>query len=367
MIFMSYAASLKAFRWDLIAGARDRAMAVTVVGPFPEGYRDLGLLSQYGVGAIRLDILNHRVDLLRDLRSLLETYRVLQAAGPHIVLAYTLKPILIAGLGSRSARVPKRVAWLTGLGYWSKAEYGTWPRRLVPLLTGFSLRAFNDVLVQNSHDEHVVRRKKWVGQNIRITRTPGSGVRLDKFRPAELPTVPTFLMMARVVSQKGVREYLEACEILKKLNPHWQFEYAGEPYGDLALLNMLEDAHIRGIIHYFGYVENAEKLLRSCSVYVLPSYYAEGQPRTVIEALATGRPVITTSAAGCNETIENGKEGLLVPPGDSGALADSMLELGNDGSLVIQMGAAARRRAVRHYDSAAVANLVLDTIALPHR
>ena len=146
-------------------------------------------------------------------------------------------------------------------------------------------------------------------------------------------------MLSRVMFSKGIREYLNACEIVKKKYPAVRFMLLGACEGiqDSISPEILSSYVERGIIEHFGETDNVADYYKQCSVYVLPSY-REGTPRTVLEAMAMGRPIITTDAPGCKETVINGKNGFLVPVMDPQALADKMIEFIKDPELIEKMG-----------------------------
>jgi glycosyltransferase involved in cell wall biosynthesis len=159
-------------------------------------------------------------------------------------------------------------------------------------------------------------------------RVHGSGVDLEAFPPEPLPDAPVFLMLARLVADKGVREYVAAARHVKQRHPDAVFQLAGGLDLNPAAIQREEVQawEQEGVIQYLGTVRPVQPALAACRFYVLPSY-REGTPRSVLEALATGRPVITTDAPGCRETVVHGKNGLLVPPRDLDALASAITQL----------------------------------------
>tara|TARA_B110000037_G_scaffold111979_1_gene129143 strand:- start:1089 stop:1694 length:606 start_codon:yes stop_codon:yes gene_type:complete len=156
----------------------------------------------------------------------------------------------------------------------------------------------------------------------------GSGVDLDLYPFSPLPKKPIFLMLARLLIDKGVREYAEAARIVKAQFPKVIFQLAGRLDSNPSTIssNELNFWINEGFIQYLGEISSVQKSLTSCRFYVLPSY-REGTPRSVLEAMATGRPVITTDTPGCRETVIDGKNGLLVSPKNSKSLANAMIQL----------------------------------------
>ncbi|WP_416140909.1 glycosyltransferase [Halomonas sp. HK25] len=173
------------------------------------------------------------------------------------------------------------------------------------------------------------------------------------FPPRPLPQAPVFLMLARLMVDKGVREYLEAARRVKRQYPEARFQLAGALDPNPASIRQAElDAWIReGTIEYLGKLHGVQAALAGCRYYVLPSYYREGTPRSVLEAMATGRPIITTDAPGCRETVDPDINGYLVPTHDSEALAAAMLRLlAADNQSVEAMAVAGLDRVARLFD-----------------
>lgn len=151
---------------------------------------------------------------------------------------------------------------------------------------------------------------------------------MERFKRNPLPEGNTFLMVSRILKQKGVREYFEAAKIVKKKYPETEFLYVGaEDKTQLALnLDEVRSEFLNtGIINYCGESNDVPSYIAKCTCFVLPSYYREGVPRTLLEALAMGRPILTTNTVGCRETVKEGKNGFFVPIKDSKTLADKML------------------------------------------
>ena len=156
----------------------------------------------------------------------------------------------------------------------------------------------------------------------------GSGVDLNAYPVSPIPTKPIFLMISRLLVDKGVREYVQAAKIVRSRFSNAIFQLAGfldeNPAGISS--NELKSWINKGDIQYLGKIKSVQSILKSCRYYVLPSY-REGTPRSILEALSTGRPVITTDVPGCRETVIHKKNGLLVPEKDPQALAHAMVRL----------------------------------------
>jgi glycosyltransferase involved in cell wall biosynthesis len=189
-------------------------------------------------------------------------------------------------------------------------------------------------------------------------------VDLSYFQPTSLPEAPVFLLIARLLWSKGIREYVGAALKVREQVPHARFQLAGFlDEGPDAVTDAELDGWIKAGIEYLGPLEDIRPAMAGASVYVLPSY-REGTPRTVLEAMAMGRPVITTDAPGCRETVRNRVNGLLVPTRDVDSLAAAMTILAEDSAVRSAMGAEARRIAEGKYAAEAVAMSVLAHLSL---
>jgi glycosyltransferase involved in cell wall biosynthesis len=315
----------------------DIAAQVRALGAEPVSIR-LGRTSLNPFGAIAT---------LRNLR------RTLRAIGPDIVFAYTIKPIILGAAAARSAGVPRFVCLVTGLGY--AFTGGLEPKRLLSRMIGKKMykRAFGNAFLaafQNRDDLGEFRRLGLVPPSLRTIVINGSGVDIDHYASSPLPDGPSFLMITRLLKDKGVREYARAAGRLKAERPNLRISLVGvldvSPDG----ISKAElDALLATGIDYSGLQIDVRPAIRAHSVYVLPSY-REGTPRSVLEAMAMGRAVITTDAPGCRETVTDGVNGLLVPPRDWEALYRAMRRLVDEPELIAPMGAQARRIAEEKYD-----------------
>lgn len=273
---------------------------------------------------------------------------------PDVVIAYTVKPVVLGALANRDARF---VAIITGLGY--AFTGGAQLRRRVSAVAAkflyrLALARADVILFQNPHDLEYFRALGVVPRSARVGLLAGSGVELDRFSPVPLPSGARFLMAARLLGDKGVREFAFATVRVKRHCPGAHIALAGFFDGSPDSVGASElAAMIDAGVAYLGHVDDIRPAISDCSIYVLPSY-REGTPRSVLEAMAMGRAIITTDAPGCRETVEHGRNGLLVPPRDGEALANAMIELARDPDRVARMGVESRRIAMEKFDVTAV-------------
>jgi glycosyltransferase involved in cell wall biosynthesis len=259
--------------------------------------------------------------------------------------------------------VPRFVALVTGLGY--AFTEGRQPRRLLSRLIAKTLyrRAFaraSVAIFQNPDDREEFRRLGLLPAELPTFLVAGSGVDLNLFRPAPLPHQPAFLMIGRLLGDKGVREYADAAARLKRAYPGVRLMLAGwlDESPDSISQSELDDVIARGV-EYLGRLDDVRPAIAAASIYVLPSY-REGTPRSVLEAMAMGRAIITSDAPGCRQTVEEGVNGLLVPPRDADSLYRAMERLVLRPELIAPMGAQSRRMAVERFDARHVAEELLE-------
>jgi glycosyltransferase involved in cell wall biosynthesis len=305
---------------------------------------------------------------LADLSTLFALRRLMRALKPGHVLAYTIKPVIYGLLAARLASVPNRFALITGLGYAFTGEATGLRgalRAVVRRLYALSLRGAHKVFFQNPDDRELFLSLGIVGKATPTAIVNGSGIDVSAYAVAPLPQGADFLLIARLLGDKGVREYVEAARKVRAQHPEASFSLVGWIDGNPDAIAQGElDAWVNeGAIRYLGRMDDVRPALAACSVYVLPSY-REGTPRTVLEAMAMGRPVITTDAPGCRETVKDGDNGFLVPVKSVDALAEAMLRFIREPALREAMGRRSREVAEDKYDVHKVNAVMLRAMGL---
>ncbi|MEQ1505412.1 MAG: glycosyltransferase family 4 protein, partial [Myxococcota bacterium] len=366
VVVSGLARSLVSFRGPLLA--RFVALGHEVVAMAPEAEAPAGL-DALGVSYRPLRLDRAGTDARSDLRaigSLAATFRELR---PEVVLGYNVKPMVYAMLAAAAVRVPRRYALVTGLGYLFLDD-GTRRQRLVrwvarPMYRA-ALTAATGVFVQNPDDERDLRDAHVLPRRKPTIRVMGSGIDVRAFPTVPVPDGPArFLFVGRLLRDKGVFEFVDAARAVRARHPEVTFAIAGglDPNPSSVGADVLRGWERDGTVAYLGEVPDVRPHLRACTVFVLPSY-REGTPRSVLEAMATGRAAITTDAPGCRETVSDGDNGLLVPVRDAGALAAAMERFVADPSLAVRMGAAGRRRAEQLFDVERVVSTMVAAMRL---
>jgi glycosyltransferase involved in cell wall biosynthesis len=369
VVMASYARSLVILRRHLLAALAARGHEVIALAPddVPEVREELGRI---GVAFRTIALERTGTNPWRDLRAVAGLVALLRELRPGAMLSYTAKPVIYGGLAARAAGVPHVFALVTGLGY-AFIEQGTLRGRLVGALVRrlyrASLGGAEAVLFQNADDRDLFRELGLIG-SAAVTKTvitDGSGVDLAAFAVAPLPARPVFLLIGRLLRDKGVVEYAAAARIVRRAVPEARCLLLG-PYdtNPTALARSEIEGWVReGIVEYLGETTDVRPHIAAASVVVLPSY-REGIPRSVLEGMAMGRAIVATDVPGCRQTVEDGVTGDLVPARDAEALAAAMLRLARDPEKVAAMGAAGRARAAARFGVERVTQTILAAMCL---
>lgn len=320
-----------------------------------------------GAEPVEIPLRNVSMNPLALLRSLRALRRLIREIRPDVVIAYTIKPVIVAALAARAERVPTIVSLITGVGY--AFTGGREPKRVASraaatILYRLALNRSDLVIFQNRDDESLFRQLHLVPRNKTTHRINGSGVDLDRFSPVPLPPGISFLMISRLLRDKGIREFAQAAMRLKSTHPDVPIVLVGpfDPSPDSFTPAEL-DQLIKCGIDYKGPLEDVRPAIADCSVYVLPSY-REGTPRSVLEAMAMGRPIITSDAPGCRETVVDGENGFLVQPRNADSLYEAMRRFAEMPELAPKMGSASLQLVRTKFDAAKVNATLLALVGL---
>lgn len=342
LVNASYAPSLTNFRGPLLAAMVQAGHNVHASAP--------GLEGEMAQRMRAIGVTPHNVPLdragsnpLADIAYFKAMSQLVRTVRADLVLGYTIKPCIWGSLAARVNRVRSH-SLITGLGYAFMSGSGM-KQRIVSAVSRrlwrMATAANTTVIFQNPDDERDFIAAGALADPVKARQVAGSGVDMAHYGRVGLPPQPVFLMISRLLGNKGVREYGRAAAQLVSQGVGARFQLAGffdeGPDGiDRAELQTWVD----GGLEYLGPLDDVRPALAQASVYVLPSY-REGTPRSVLEAMAMGRPVITSDAPGCRETVIDGHNGLLVPPRDVKATAAAMLTMAQDADRRAQMGEAA--------------------------
>jgi glycosyltransferase involved in cell wall biosynthesis len=353
LLIAGFPDSLLHFRGPLIDALLEASQEIHVAAPNLSATSPVRLeLEARGVTVHEIPLRRTGTNPLADLQLVLHLVRLMFRTRPDRVLGYTIKPVIYGTLAATFARVPKRFALITGLGYafQGDGERGLL-RSLVQRLYAMALRSTHKAFFQNPDDESLFRTLKLLPTCVPSCVVNGSGVDVAAFKVAPLPAGTRFLLIARLLGDKGVREYVEAARRVRDRYPKATFSLVGwiDENPDAIRKDELDAWIKEGVIEYLGRLNDVRPAIAGCSVYVLPSY-REGTPRTVLEAMAMGRAIITTDAPGCRETVVDGDNGILVPVKAVDELVEAMLRFIEEPELAARMGQHSRLIAEEKYD-----------------
>ena len=361
LMICSYLPSALNFRGKLLEAIQAKGYEIHVFAPDLTDFADeLNQLQQLGYQIHEIPMQRTGTNPLKDLNTLMRMYCLIRQIKPDVVLSYTIKPVIYGTLAAWLAGVPKRYALITGLGY-AFQNVGSGKRslfqKMVYGLYGYALKHADKVFFQNPDDLKLFQDMHLLEANKPTVVVNGSGVNVQDFEVMPLPlneqgiVKASFLLIARLLGDKGVREYAEAARIIKAKYPETEFHLVGWIDDNPSAISQAElDAWVsEKTVNYWGKLSDVRPAIAASSVYVLPSY-REGTPRTVLEAMAMGRAVITTDAPGCRETVANGVNGYLVGVKSVDDLVQAMQYFIEDPKLITYMGQRSREIVLNKYD-----------------
>lgn len=353
LLIASFSESIIKFRGPLIAGLLESGFRVHVAAPGLEPDSPVALrLAEMGVAMHDIPMSRAGTSALADARLVLTLANLMRSVRPEYTLAYTIKPVVYGTIAAWLAQVPRRFALITGLGYAFTGARKGLLTRIVMRLYALALKRASKVFFQNPDDERQFREMGLLPIGIPSVVVNGSGVDLASYTVQPLPAgAPIFLMIGRLLGDKGVREYAQAAQRIRAVNADVRFRLVGWIDSNPDAITQSElDAWISdGTLEFLGKLDDVRLAIAESTVYVLPSY-REGTPRTVLEAMAMGRPIITTDAPGCRETMIDGENGYLGPVKSVDALVAAMQRFIDNPDLAARMGQRSRQIAEDKYD-----------------
>ena len=291
-------------------------------------------LKAKGIIVHPLELSRSGTSLFSEFKTFTQIFSAIKLIKPNIVHSITIKPVIYGNIIARLLKVPIRVSSISGLGYVfiNQGIKSKLFRRLISVLYRMSLHGAKAIIFQNKSDRDVLKQMRAVTpeQEVHIR---GSGVSLEEYPVTKEPTeAPVVMLVARLLIDKGVNEFVEAAKILKLKRSDIRMILVGDiDLGNRKSITTKQLNHWldEKIVEHWGYKNNIAKTMSQANIIVLPSY-REGLPKSLIEAAACGRAVITTDVPGCRDAIEVNKTGLLVPVKSVKPLADAILKLVHD-------------------------------------
>ena len=349
------------FRKGIVLELINHGFEVVVVSPKDE-YVDK--LCDLGCQHININVDNKGINPINDLYLTFQYLKIFYQVDPNVILTYTVKPNIYGSLAAYILSIPI-VNNISGLG--TAFIRGGLLGRIVNFLYKISLRKSEHVFFQNYDDENLFLKKNLVTKD-QVSVLPGSGVNLEYYQPQKSNIFNKdqgefiFLLIARLIWDKGIQEYVSAARIVKEYSPTSRFQILGFLGVDnqTAVPRSQVDLWVtEGVIEYIGVAKDVRPYIDSSNCVVLPSY-REGVPKTLLEAAAMGRPIITTKVEGCKEVVDDGVNGYLCNARDDKDLAEKMkIMLTTSSKDIVQMGLSGRKKMEKEFDEKIVINMYL--------
>ncbi len=350
-------------RLSLAKALKARGCEVTVAAAVERGFRQA--IEAQGLRFIPLRLERRSRSISKELASLWELLQLYRVERPDLVHHVTIKPVLYGSLAAKVTRIPAVINTIPGLGYVFRQSgfRGRLLKQIVSLaywvaLSGRSAR----VIFQNPDDQATFVTNKLVNPE-RAVLIRGSGVNIHQFTPSPEPNGPPIVLLAsRLLWDKGINELVEASRALRQRTAECRIVLVGVPDDEspnAVPAKTLAKWQSEGLIEWWGLRDDMPSVLGMSSIVTLPTYYPEGVPKILLEAAASGRPIVTTDTPGCREIVRHGENGLLVPPCDPAALAEAIWTLLSDSGLRARMGACGREIASAEFSEEYVINCTL--------
>lgn len=366
-VLSSHTPSLFWFRIDMMREFLNNGHTVIALGTDPEAEWQ-EKFKEFDIEYKQLSVERNGFNPFKDFKTLAELINFINDEKPDKIFAYQAKTVIYGSIAARLNGITEVYPLIAGLG--SIFRGSGLKNKIVGAILKMEYKVAcscsKKVFFQNNDDRSEFIRLGLIEAEKTVIIN-GSGVNLEKFKQAPLPEQPAFLLIGRLIRDKGVIEYLEACKKIKKEYPQVRCMLVG-PYDTNPsaikpeeLKSYIDD----GIVEYFGEQNDVRQFIAQCSTYVLPSYH-EGTPKTVLEAMAMGRSIITTNAPGCRETVKNNINGYLVEVKDIKEIVEKMKYLIANPVLNLKMGKASLEIVKEKYDVKNVNQTIMNTIGLTY-
>ncbi len=324
------------------------------------------MISELGASYVQVSGKRTGTNIFQDLKMIREYEKMFKREKPDICFLYMAKPLAYGGIAAIRCGIKHVYVFHNGMqmAFFSKGIKNAVLRVILKFLYRRVLPKCEKVFEMCHSDEKRLLDWKMVKRE-NLIYVEGSGVNMEEFKRVSLPKEPVVLMLARLVWSKGIREYIEAAKIVKKDHPEVRFMLLGPLDENAEALSKEELDRIvnEGIVEYYGYAYDVRPYIEKCSIFTLPSYH-EGKGRAILEAEAMARPIVTTNAPGCSETVIDGENGYIVEVKSAQALADKILVLAQDEKLREEMGEKSYQLCLERYDVRKVNHNILKAMSL---
>jgi glycosyltransferase involved in cell wall biosynthesis len=351
VVLSSHTSSLFWFRMDMMKDFIKKGHKVIALGSEPEADWK-GKFQEHNIQYRQLYVERNGLNPLKDLRTFRSLHEFMKKERPDKVFAYQAKTVVYGSIAAKLNGIYEVFPLIAGLGsiFRGKGFKNRIVKTIMKMQYWAACKCSKKVFFQNLDDKHEFIQNRLINDDKAVIIN-GSGVDIEKFKPTPFPKEPAFLFIGRLIKDKGIMEYLKACKEVKRKYPNIRCLLVGPYDSNPSALKPEElNSYIEsGIIEYFGEQSDVRPFIAQCSTYVLPSYH-EGTPKTVLEAMAMGRSIITSDAPGCRETVTDGVNGYLIKVKDTQGLVNKMEYLISDREVRQNMGAESVKIARSKYD-----------------
>ncbi|MBC3758992.1 glycosyltransferase family 4 protein [Hyunsoonleella sp. SJ7] len=369
MLIASLAFSLNQFRGDMIKHLIKNGYAVYGAAPNMDIPKNFEMVKSTGAVPVDIELSRTGLNPIKDIQSIMSLRKKIKKHEINIVFSYTIKPVIYGSIAARSLNIAT-FSLITGLGY---TFSGTSLRSdflqfFSRTLYRIALKKNKVVIFQNRDDHQLFLDKKILTKSQKYGIVSGSGVNLDEYkfrRKAYTSGKIVFVFVARLIEEKGIKLFIEAASTLKTRYPDAEFHvFGGIPINSGSAIeeSILNEAKENNSIIHHGSVSNLQEFLYKSDVFVLPTYYREGIPRSSLEALSVGMPIIITNTPGCKETVKTGENGILIEPRNLGELISAMEFFLKSPEMIDKMGVKSRQYAEERFDVNIINKNLLDII-----
>ena len=355
LVLSSLANSLINFRGDFIKSLIKQGYEVYAGAP-EFSKETLKEVKDLGAIPVKFNLQRTGLNPFKDFKTIFELKKIIATNKIDLVFPYTVKPVIYGSIAANINKIPV-ISLITGLGF---AFSGlTFKARMLQRLNEFlykiSIRKNKIIVFQNSDDHQLFLDRKIISKNKKVAFVSGSGVNLDWFKTRvneNISDVISFVIVTRLIKEKGVDLYIEAAQKLKEKYQKAEFHVIGAAGNSSSSIKpeKLHNLHEKGIIVFHGAQNNVSEHLFQRDVFVLPTYYREGIPRSILEALSVGMPVVTTNTPGCKETVLEGENGFLIKPQNLEELINAMEFFLANKEKIKDMGINSRNYAKERFD-----------------
>ena len=310
---------------------------------------------KYKIGYKKISYSSSNINIVIELLKLIKVFFVIKRIKPDIIHAVGNKAILFGGIVSRILSIQGLVIFVTGMGflYSNKLNFKEiFIKKIIFFIKKFIFKHKNKIIVVENFDDYKFFLKKFCLKKDDITLIKGAGVNLKKFKKINNNNNKQISLFARVIEEKGIKEFISASIILKKKYPNWKFVVAGAlDYKKNSLLdkNIIEKLNKKKTTEFIGYQHDVMSVYKKTSIVCLPSY-REGLPKCLLEASALGLPIVTTNVIGCRDAIINKKTGLLAKVKNVNSLVSKLSFLIKNKNIRSKYGKNGRDFAIKNFD-----------------